>query len=69
MACSSHQRQIAGCSHVLLFAILAIVTGCNSHRGIVTFIDVHRHRLKRCLPSETATHASAHRDPLHHPRP
>ena len=31
--------------HVLLFSILAIVTGCNSYRGIVTFIDVHRHRL------------------------
>jgi hypothetical protein len=28
--------------HVLLFSILAIVTGCNSYRGIVTFIDVHR---------------------------
>ena len=25
--------------------ILAIVTGCNSYRGIVTFIDVHRHKL------------------------
>ena len=31
--------------HVLLFSILAIVTGCNSYRGIVTFIDVHRCRL------------------------
>jgi len=31
--------------HVLLFSILAIVTGCNSYRGIVTFIDVHRPRL------------------------
>ncbi len=31
--------------HVLLFSILAIVTGCDSYRGIVTFIDVHRHRL------------------------
>jgi predicted transposase YbfD/YdcC len=28
--------------HVLLFAILAIVSGANSYRGIVTFIDVHR---------------------------
>jgi hypothetical protein len=25
--------------HVLLFSILAIVTGCNSYRGIVTFIE------------------------------
>ena len=31
--------------HVLLFSILAIVSGCNSYRGIVTFIDVHRQRL------------------------
>jgi len=26
--------------YVLLFSILAIVTGCNSYRGVVTFIDV-----------------------------
>jgi len=31
--------------YVLLFSILAIVTGCNSYRGIATFIDVHRHKL------------------------
>jgi DDE_Tnp_1-associated len=31
--------------YVLLFSILAIVTGCNSYRGIVTFIGVHRRRL------------------------
>ncbi len=31
--------------HVLLFSILAIVSGSNSYRGIVTFIDVHRTRL------------------------
>ena len=31
--------------HVLLFSILAVVTGCNSYRGIVTFIDVHRRKL------------------------
>jgi len=31
--------------HVLLFFILAVVSGCNSYRGIVTFIDVHRRRL------------------------
>ncbi len=47
--------------HVLLFAIFAIVTGCNSYRGIVTFIDVHRHRLNaafgltwRRAPAHTA---------------
>jgi DDE_Tnp_1-associated len=47
--------------HVLLFSILAIVTGCNSYRGIVTFIAVHRHRLNaafglswRRAPAHTA---------------
>ena len=47
--------------HVLLFSILAIVTGCNSYRGIVTFIDVHRLRLNaafsikwRRAPAHTA---------------
>lgn len=47
--------------HVLLFSILAIVTGCNSYRGIVTVIDVHRHRLNaafslkwRRAPAHTA---------------
>jgi hypothetical protein len=47
--------------HVLLFSILAIVTGCNSCRGIGTFIDVHRQRLNtvfgltwRRAPAHTA---------------
>ena len=47
--------------YVLLFSILAIVTGCNSYRGIVTFIDVHRHKLNsvfglkwRRAPAHTA---------------
>ncbi len=47
--------------HVLLFSILAVVTGCNSYRGIVTFIDVHRRRLNaafglkwRRAPAHTA---------------
>lgn len=47
--------------HVLLFSILAIVCGCNSYRGIVTFIDVHRQRLNamfglqwRRAPAHTA---------------
>ena len=39
------QGQLYRLPHVLLFAILATVTGCNSYRGIVTFIDVHRRRL------------------------
>ena len=38
------QGQIYKLPYVLLFSILAIVTGCNSYRGIVTFI-VHRHKL------------------------
>jgi len=47
--------------HVLLFSILAIVTGGNSYRGITTFIDVHRHKLNsvfdlnwRRAPAHTA---------------
>ena len=55
------QGQLYKLPHVLLFAILAIVTGCNSYRGIVTFIDVHRHRLNaafglnwRRAPAHTA---------------
>ena len=39
------QGQLYKLPHVLLFAILAIVTGCNSYRGVVTFIAVHRRRL------------------------
>jgi hypothetical protein len=31
--------------HVLLFSILAVVTGANSYRGIRTFIAVHRRSL------------------------
>jgi hypothetical protein len=45
----------------MLFSILAVVTGCNSHRGIVTFIDVHRSKLNaafglawRRAPAHTA---------------
>jgi DDE_Tnp_1-associated len=55
------QGQLYKLPHVLLFCILAIVTGCNSYRGIVTFIDVHRHRLNatfglkwRRAPAHTA---------------
>ena len=33
--------------YVLLFSILAIVTGANSYRGIRTFIEVHRSRLNK----------------------
>ncbi len=53
--------------HVLLFSILAIVTGCNSYRGIerrrspdiVTFIDVHRRSLNAFF-SLTWRRAPAH---------
>jgi DDE_Tnp_1-associated len=55
------QGQLYKLPFVLLFSILAIVTGCNSCRGIVTFIDVHRHRLNatfglkwRRAPAHTA---------------
>jgi len=55
------QGQLYKLPYVLLFAILAIVTGCNSYRGIVTFIVVHRHRLNaafgldwRRAPAHTA---------------
>ena len=55
------QGQLYKLPHVLLFSILAIVTGCNSYRGLVTFIDVHRRRLNaafglnwRRAPAHTA---------------
>ena len=32
-------------AYVLLFSILAIVTGANSYRGIHTFMETHRTRL------------------------
>jgi len=55
------QGQLYKLPHVLLFSILAIVTGCNSYRGVVTFIDVHRRRLNaafglkwRRAPAHTA---------------
>jgi hypothetical protein len=35
--------------HVLLFSILAIVSGANSYRGICTFIKVHRRKLNRAF--------------------
>ncbi len=50
--------------YVLLFSILALVTGGNSYRSIVTFIEVHRDRLNaafglnwRRAPSHTAVRA------------
>ena len=35
--------------HVLLFSILAIVSGVNSYRGIRTFIKVHRRNLNKAF--------------------
>jgi hypothetical protein len=55
------EGKLYGLSHVLLFAILAVVTGCNSYRGIATFIGVHRRKLNaafgltwRRAPAHTA---------------
>jgi DDE_Tnp_1-associated len=55
------EGKLYGLPHVLLFSVLAIVTGCNSYRGIVTFIAVHRRRLNavfglkwRRAPAHTA---------------
>jgi len=39
------QGQMYKLPHVLLFSILSAITGGNSYRGIVTFIDVHLRRL------------------------
>jgi hypothetical protein len=35
--------------HVLMFSILAIVSGANSYRGIRTFIEVHRRKLNKAF--------------------
>ena len=43
------QGKLYSLPYVLLFSILAIVTGCNSSRGVVTFIDVHRRRLNEAF--------------------
>jgi hypothetical protein len=55
------QGQMYRLAPVLLFSILSIVTGGNSYRGIVTFIDVHLRRLNETFglawkraPSHTA---------------
>jgi hypothetical protein len=39
------EGQLYKLPYVLLFSILAVVTGANSYRGIVTFIQAHRSRL------------------------
>ena len=45
-------------AHVLLFSILAIVSGGNSYRSIVTFIEMHRHRLSDAVEAAFRRHAS-----------
>jgi hypothetical protein len=45
--------------YVLLFSIVATVSGCDSYRGIVTFIDVHRRR-RNAIFSLTWKRAPAH---------
>jgi hypothetical protein len=63
---SDHGRRegkIYTLAYVLLFSILAIVTGANSYRGIRTFIETHLDRLnatfglswKRAAAGATAT--------------
>ena len=39
------QGQLYKLPYLLLFSILAVVTGSSSYRGIRTFLDVHRLRL------------------------
>jgi hypothetical protein len=51
--------------HVLPFSILAIVTGCNSYRGIVTFIEVHRRSLNSAFALKWRR-APAHTAKIHH---
>src|SRR5450631_3389704 len=52
--------------YVLLFSILAVVTGGNSFRSIETFIRVHRHRLNTAFGLHwRRARARPHRHPLH----
>jgi hypothetical protein len=44
--------------HMLLFAVLAVLTGATSYQGIVTFIGLHRERLNRIFGA-TFRHAPA----------
>src|SRR4051794_5524331 len=49
--------------HVLLFSILAIVSGGNSYRSVATFIDAHRRHLNRTFG--LTWRRGAHLDPKH----
>ncbi len=43
------EGKLYGLSHVLLFSILAVVTGANSYRGIRTFIKARRAQLNKAF--------------------
>jgi hypothetical protein len=63
---SDHRRkesQLYKLSYVLLFSILAIVTGANSYRGIHTFIETHLGRLNQPALREKAEAAAAVSEP------
>ena len=66
--------------HVLLFSILAVVSGANSYRGIRTFIMVHSSNCNFDVVPDQPSHVqSSHvrsstrqaplQDGMHHPRP
>ena len=46
---TARRGQTLSTAHVLLFSILAIVSGANSYRGIRTFIKVHRRELNKAF--------------------
>ena len=51
--------------HVLLFSILAIVTGANSYRGIRTFIKTHRQTVEQGVQDRLEEAARPHGDPVY----
>ena len=52
-------------AYVLLFAILAIVSGANTYRDIAIFIDEHREALNATFGSGVVSCACAHGYSLH----
>ena len=51
--------------HVLLFSILAIVSGANSYRGVGTFIKVHRRKLNKAFKIGWKRPPRPYVDPFH----
>ena len=51
--------------YLLLFSVLAVITGGNSFRSIETFIKVHRRRLNAAFGLHWKRAARPYRDPLH----